>query len=50
LDDEARAGFEAAAQAAGWLASAAVAGVIAVIIMRIFSVYLGTIQSALGGR
>lgn len=50
LDDEARAGFEASAQAAGWLVSAAVAVVIAVIIMRIFSVYLGTIQSALGGR
>ncbi|MFM7292887.1 MAG: type II secretion system F family protein [Planctomycetia bacterium] len=50
LDDEARAGFEAAARGAGFLVWAAVAGLIALIVLRIFSSYLAVIQDAAGGR
>ena len=49
LDDEARAGFEAAARGAGFLVWAAVAGLITLIVFRIFSSYLGAIQNAAGG-
>lgn len=49
LDDEARAGFEAAARAAGFLVWAGVAGLIVLIVFRIFSSYLGAIQNAAGG-
>jgi hypothetical protein len=48
LDDEAREGFEAAARGAGFLVWAAVAGLIIVIVFRIFSSYLGAIQNAAG--
>jgi type IV pilus assembly protein PilC len=50
LDDEARSGFEAAAKGAGFLVWAAVAGLIILIIFRVFSSYLGAIQDAVGGR
>jgi len=46
LDDEAREGFEAAARGAGFLVWAAVAGLIVVIVFRIFSSYLMAIQDA----
>ena len=49
FDDEARAGFEAAARGAGFLVWAAVAGLIALIVFRIFSSYIGAIQNAAGG-
>ena len=49
LDDEARDGFEAAAKGAGFLVWAAVAGLIVVIVFRIFQSYLGAIQNAAGG-
>ena len=49
LDDEARAGFEAAARGAGFLVWAVVAALIAALIMRIFSSYLGAIQNAARG-
>jgi uncharacterized membrane protein YjfL (UPF0719 family) len=49
LDDEARAGFEAAARGAGFLVWAAVAGLITLIVFRIFSSYLGAIQDAASG-
>jgi len=48
LEDEARDGFEAAAKGAGFLVWAAVAGLIVVIVFRIFSSYLGAIQNAAG--
>jgi type II secretory pathway component PulF len=48
FDDEARAGFEAAARVAGFLVWAAVAGLITLIVFRIFSSYLGAIQNAAG--
>jgi type IV pilus assembly protein PilC len=48
LDEEAREGFEAAAKGAGFLVWAAVAGLIVVIVFRIFSSYLGAIQNAAG--
>lgn len=48
LDEEARDGFEAAAKGAGFLVWAAVAGLIIVIVFRIFSSYLGAIQNAAG--
>jgi type II secretory pathway component PulF len=50
FDDEAREGFEAAARGAGFLVWAAVAGLITLIVFRIFSSYLGAIQDAAGGR
>lgn len=46
FDDEARAGFEAAAKVAGFLVWAAVAALIAVLVVRIFSTYVGAIQAA----
>ena len=49
LDDEAREGFEAAAKGAGFLVWAAVAGLITLIVFRIFSSYLGAIRDAAGG-
>ncbi len=48
FDEEARAGFEAAARGAGFLVWAAVAGLITLIVFRIFSSYLGAIQNAAG--
>ncbi len=49
FDDDARLGFEAAARGAGFLVWAAVAALIAVLIMRIFSSYVGAIQNAARG-
>jgi len=49
FDDEACAGFEAAAKGAGFLVAAAVAGLIVLIVFRIFSFYLGAIQNAAQG-
>ncbi len=49
LDEEARAGFEAAAKGAGFLVWAAVAGLIVLIVFRIFSSYVGAIQDAASG-
>ena len=49
LDDEARAGFEAAVRGAGFLVWASVAGLIVFIVFRVFSFYLGAIQNAAGG-
>lgn len=46
LDDEARAGFRAAITLAGFLAWAAVATVIAVIVFRVFSSYVALLQEA----
>jgi len=50
LDDEARDGFAAAARGSGFLVWAAVAGLITLIVFRIFSSYLGMIQNAANGR
>lgn len=47
--DEARRGFEAAAKAAGGGVWLAVAGLIILVIFRIFSVYVGMLQNAAGG-
>ena len=49
FDEEARDGFEAAAKGAGFLVWAVVAGLIVVIVFRIFSSYLGAIQNAASG-
>ena len=49
LDDEARRGIAAAARGAGFLVWAAVAGLIALVVFRIFSSYLGMIQDAARG-
>jgi type II secretory pathway component PulF len=49
LDEEARTGFEAAAKGGGFLVWAGVAGLIVLIVFRIFSSYLGAIQNAAGG-
>lgn len=49
-DEDARRALEAAARAAAGLVWAAVAGLIIFVIFRIFSFYVGAIQSALGGR
>lgn len=46
LDEEAREGFEAAARGAGFLVWAAVAGLIVMIVFRIFSAYILAIQDA----
>lgn len=46
FDDEARLGFEAAAKMAGFLVWAAVAALIATLVVRIFSTYIGAIQAA----
>ena len=46
LDDEARAGFQAAIKLVGFLAWAAVAAVIAVIVFRVFSAYVALLQEA----
>jgi type II secretory pathway component PulF len=48
FDDEARRGFAAAAQAAGFVAWALVAGLIALVVFRIFSFYVGAIREAIG--
>ena len=50
FDEEARRGFEAAAAAAGGIVWAIVAGLIIVVIFRIFSFYVGTIQSVMNSR
>ncbi len=47
LDDEARAGFATAVQATGFLAWAAVAGLIAIVVFRFASFYVGMINQAL---
>jgi type II secretory pathway component PulF len=49
LDDEARRGIAAAARGAGFLVWAAVAGLIALVVVRIFSSYVGMIQDAARG-
>ena len=49
FDDEARRGLAAAARGAGFLVWLAVAGLIALVVFRIFSSYLGMIQDAAGG-
>ncbi|MEI6239554.1 MAG: type II secretion system F family protein [Planctomycetia bacterium] len=49
LDDDARRGIAAAARGAGFLAWATVAGLIALVVFRIFSSYLGMIHDAAGG-
>jgi len=49
LDDEARLGFEAAARAAGGLVWAVVAALIGMLVVRIFSSYVGVIQNAVRG-
>jgi len=48
LDDEARAGFEASARGAGFLVWASVAGLIVLVVFRIFSTYVGILQDAAG--
>lgn len=48
-DDEARVGFEAAAQGAGFAVWAIVAGLIVLVIFRIFSFYVAAIQDAASG-
>ena len=48
FDDDARRGFEAAARGAGFVAWAVVAGLIALVVFRIFSFYVGVIQDAAG--
>lgn len=49
LDDEARRGIAAAARGAGFLVWAVVAGLIALVVFRIFSSYVGMIQDAARG-
>ena len=49
FDDEARRGITAAARGAGFLVWLVVAGLIALVVFRIFSSYLGMIQDAAGG-
>ena len=49
LDDEARLGFEASARGAGFLVWAGVAGLIVIVVFRIFSTYLRAIQNAASG-
>jgi len=49
FDDEARRGIAAAARGAGFLVWLAVAGLIALVVFRIFSSYLGMIQDAAKG-
>ncbi len=49
LDDRAREGFAAAARGVGFLVWAGVAALIALIVLRIFSSYLGAIQDAAAG-
>lgn len=49
FDDEARCGITAAARGAGFLVWLAVAGLIALVVFRIFSSYLGMIQDAAKG-
>jgi fatty acid desaturase len=46
LDEEARAGFAAAVGAIGFLAWAAVAGLVALIVFRFASFYVGLIHDA----
>jgi type II secretory pathway component PulF len=48
FDDESRRGFEAAARGVGFAVWAVVAGLIALVIFRIFSFYVGLIQEAVG--
>lgn len=48
FDDESRRGFEAAARGVGFAVWAVVAGLIALVIFRIFSFYVGAIQEAVG--
>ena len=50
FDDEARRGLEAAAQGVGFLIWAMVAGLIIVLIFRIFSFYVATLQGLTKGR
>lgn len=49
FDDEARRGVAAAARGTGFLVWLAVAGLITLVVFRIFSFYLGMIQNAAGG-
>ena len=49
FDDDARMGIAAAARATGFLVWAAVAGLIALVVFRIFSFYVGMIQAASRG-
>ncbi|NDC53362.1 MAG: hypothetical protein EBZ74_03505 [Planctomycetia bacterium] len=49
FDGEARRGLAAAARGAGFLVWLAVAGLIALVVFRIFSSYLGMLQDAAGG-
>jgi len=49
LDEDARHGFEAAARGAGFAVWAAVAGLIVLVVFRIFSFYLRAIQDAAAG-
>lgn len=48
--DEARAGMELAVKIAGFLVWAAVAAIVVMLVLRIFSTYVGAIQRAAGGR
>lgn len=48
FDDESRRGFEAAARGVGFAVWAVVAGLIALVIFRIFSFYVGAIREAVG--
>jgi type II secretory pathway component PulF len=50
FDDEARRGLEAAAQGVGFLVWAMVAGLIIMLIFRIFSFYVATLQGLTKGR
>jgi len=48
FDEDARRGMAAAARGAGWLAWALVAGLIGLVVVRIFSSYVGMLQDAAG--
>ncbi|NBT12556.1 MAG: hypothetical protein EBS56_03040 [Planctomycetia bacterium] len=48
FDDDARRGMAAAARGAGWLAWVLVAGLIGLVVLRIFSSYVGMLQDAAG--
>jgi general secretion pathway protein F len=48
FDDESQRGFEAAARGVGFAVWAVVAGLIALVIFRIFSFYVGAIREAVG--
>lgn len=50
FDDEFQRGIAAAGRAAGFFAQAVVAAIVALVVFRIFSSYVGMIQDAAGGR